>query len=128
MSVTTCEKPCRGAGRRAIYPLVLIVLAAFLPALSLPLAAAGDAGEGKRIAEKWCVGCHLVDGAPQAGVADVAPPLTAISADPAKTPAYLRTYLANPRHPMPDFSLSRHEIDDLAAYISGLAHSSRGRR
>jgi mono/diheme cytochrome c family protein len=126
MFVAACRKLHRSAGRQAACRL--IVLAAFLLGLPATGSAAGDAGEGKRIAEKWCAGCHLVDGASRAGVADAAPPFSAISGDPAKTPAYIRTFLADPRHTMPDLYLSRHEIEDLAAYISGLAHSPQGRR
>lgn len=119
MSVAAYARPYRSAGRRAVYPHV--ALAVFLLGLPAPLAPAGDAGEGRRIAETWCVGCHLIDDASRAGVADVTTSFAVISADPAKTPAYLRTFLANPRHPMPDFSLTRQEIENIVAYITGLA-------
>ena len=45
---------------------------------------------------------------------------TGSAADPGLTPDLLRTYLGNPRHPMPNPQLSTAQIDDLVAYILGL--------
>ena len=89
----------------------LLVLSTAVPA------GAFDVEAGRRMAEVWCSGCHIVDGD---GTSDVAPGFRQIANDPSKTPDRLRTWLANPHPPMPNFNLSRPEIDDIIAYLESL--------
>ena len=81
-------------------------------------AEAGDAQAGKALAQTWCKSCHVVDRT--SGGTDVVPPFAAMAADPTLTPDRLRTFLANPRHPMPNPQLANPEIEDLVAYIQSL--------
>ncbi len=100
--------------RRAIsvcLPAGLYLLASALPA------GAFDVEAGRRMAEVWCSGCHIIDGD---GTSDVAPGFKQVANDPTKTPGRLRAWLANPHPPMPNFNLSRTEIDDIIAYLESL--------
>jgi len=82
-------------------------------------AAAGDAQAGRRIALRWCDGCH---GSAEANRAsDGAPSLLAIAQDKSKTPEHLRAWLTAPHPPMPNLNLSRSEIDDIMAYLESLS-------
>ncbi len=98
---------------------LFLVLAATLALPPVAARAAGDAAEGRRIAERWCVSCHAV--APKGTGPDAAPPFAALAADPAKTEGYLRAWLQAPHPPMPDLQLTRNEIENLVAYIRALA-------
>ena len=66
----------------------------------------------------WCANCHVV--AAGGSGSDAVPSFLSIAADPKKTDEYLRGFLADPRHPMPNLQLSRQEIDNLVAYIASL--------
>ncbi len=97
-------------------------LVAFCVAAAVPWttqAAAGDAGNGRQLAEQWCTNCHLI-GASGPG-SDTAPPFTAIAADPSKGPEHLRVWLATPHTTMPQMPLDRRNIEDVVAYITSLA-------
>jgi mono/diheme cytochrome c family protein len=97
-------------------------------AIALPAAsvlAAGDAAEGARIAQQWCASCHVIGKGTRGG--DAAPPFVALANDPAKTESYLKTWISNPHPPMPNFNLSRRDIDDLTAYIGTLSAKKGGR-
>lgn len=88
----------------------------YLLATAVP-AGAFDVEAGRRMAEVWCSGCHIIDGD---GTSDVAPGFKQVANDPSKTPGRLRAWLANPHPPMPNFNLSRPEIDDIVAYLESL--------
>lgn len=96
----------------------LAVAAALLCLVALPALAEGDAREGRRLAQQWCTSCHVV-GINTRGP-DTAPPFAALASDPLRTETYLKTWIANPHPPMPNFNLGRGEIDDLVAYIRSL--------
>lgn len=81
----------------------------------------GDAQRGRALAQTWCASCHIVVGGAARAGDDVAPPFAAIARDPAKGPDYLRPWLSQAHVGMPDFNLSRREMDDLIAYIGSLA-------
>ncbi len=81
-------------------------------------AAAGDAAVGRQLAEQWCTGCHII--APGRSGSDSAPPFEAIAADPQKSAEHLRTWLSTPHTEMPAMPLSRRDIDNIVAYITGL--------
>jgi cytochrome c len=77
-----------------------------------------DAKTGKKIAEKLCVGCHIV-GAQAAGAtvpADV-PSFARIANKPGQTAASIAGAIVVPHPPMPQTNLTREEIGDVAAYI-----------
>jgi mono/diheme cytochrome c family protein len=95
---------------------IVLSAAMVLCAASLALAA-GDAAAGRRTADVWCVGCHLVGDEKKAGMADV-PPFPSIARE--KTPGAIRAFLFNPHPPMPQFRLTNRDIDDLVAFIESL--------
>lgn len=73
---------------------------------------------GKQIAEKLCVGCHIV-GAEAAGSsvpADV-PSFVSIASKPGQTAQSIAGAIVVPHPPMPQIQLTREEIGDVAAYI-----------
>lgn len=95
-----------------------VTIALTLSFTAAPAFAQGDAEEGHRIARQWCASCHVVGTDSRGG--DGAPPFIALANDPRKTETYLRNWISNPHPPMPNFNLSRRDIDDLVAYIGGL--------
>lgn len=96
------------------FGLWAAALVCFLP--SGP-AAAFQAEDGHRLARTWCSSCHEVEGADGS---DVAPSFRQIATDPATTPKRLRAWLSTPHPAMPDFNLSRPEIDSIIAYLETL--------
>jgi mono/diheme cytochrome c family protein len=97
-----------------------IALCAIGAAFSLgsPLFAA-DASNGKRLAERWCTGCHLVSSS-QSTATDQVPPFAAIAKMPNFSAAKIALFLLDPHPKMPNMGLSRTEAADLAAYIATL--------
>ncbi|MGQ7793255.1 c-type cytochrome [Faunimonas sp. B44] len=81
--------------------------------------AAGDAASGKAIAERWCASCHVVGPEQATAMADV-PSFGAIVERSKGELGWLEGFLADPHPMMPDMSLTRQEIRDLAAYIGSL--------
>lgn len=81
--------------------------------------APGDPAAGQRVAERWCAGCHAVEADATVGN-DVVRPFVAIADDATTTARALAGFLAKPHGGMPDFALSRRDIDDLVAYILSL--------
>lgn len=85
----------------------------------MPLAAHADAAAGERLAQQWCVNCHVVPGATARATVQQGPPgFPAIAQH--LDPGALRAFLSHPHKPMPDLALTRAEIDDLVAYIETL--------
>ncbi|MDJ0942373.1 MAG: cytochrome c [Kiloniellales bacterium] len=83
-------------------------------------AAASDLEEGRALAKEWCSSCHMVAPGVAATTTDAAPPFPKMAEDPAYTEDRLRSWLWAPHPPMPDFDLSRFEIESLVAYIKSL--------
>ena len=81
-------------------------------------AAEGDAEQGRVLAEAWCASCHQV--APGGTASDAAPPFPMVANYPAMTRERLRGWLVAPHPPMPDFNLTRAEIDAIIAYLETL--------
>ena len=79
---------------------------------------AGDAIAGRAIAERWCVGCHLIDGAVE--TSDAAVPLAALARRPRYESNALAAFLTVPHGGMPDLSLTQREIADLIAFVETL--------
>lgn len=96
----------------------LLAASALLAALT-PLNAQADAAAGHRLAQQWCANCHVVDSAtPKAAIPQGPPSFATIAGHLEAGP--LRAFLAHPHQPMPDLTLSRSEIEDLASYIESL--------
>lgn len=95
--------------RIAVFALALL--------LSLPAHAAGDPAAGRRAADTWCVGCHLVGDEKKAGMIDV-PPFPDVAK--ARTADQIRAFLLKPHPAQPLFRLSPKDVDDLTAFIAGL--------
>ena len=99
--------------KQLIWALALIV--PFAPAV------AADSARGASLATRWCVSCHIPGPGMKSGSGtDAGPPFAQIAADPAYTDERLRGWLVDPHPPMPNFNLSRAEIEDLIAHIRGL--------
>jgi mono/diheme cytochrome c family protein len=84
-----------------------------------PAAFAADASNGKRLAERWCAGCHLVSPS-QSAATDQVPPFASIAKMPDFSAAKIALFLLDPHPKMPNMNLSRTEAGDLAAYIASL--------
>jgi len=79
----------------------------------------GTPAEGKRVADKWCINCHLTSSERVDG-SDAAPTWVSIASDPNKTDTYIRSFLTNTHGEMQGISLSRQQISDVIAYIRTL--------
>ena len=97
-----------------VVSLAVIALAAAAPAR-----AQGDPEVGRELALRWCTSCHVVD--LEGHGADAGPALPALLGAGQRTPDELRGWLAAPHPPMPDFDMTRQEIEDIVAYLESLA-------
>lgn len=105
---------------------VVAVALTGLATLTLALSAGGlhaqqvhpDAKIGKQIADKLCVGCHIVDAEASGRTvpADV-PSFARIANVPGQTATSIAGAIVVPHPPMPQIQLTREEIGDVAAYI-----------
>ncbi len=96
------------------------VLTALIAAL-LPVAAAAQGpADGRPLAERWCMACHVIERESPTLAPDRGPSFPVIAARPSTTPESLRRYLSTGHTHMPDFALSRYESDALIAYILSL--------
>jgi mono/diheme cytochrome c family protein len=84
---------------------------------------AADADNGKRLAQRWCQACHVVTDGPRAST-DGAPPFATIAARPDFDTAKIAMFLLDPHPKMPNMSLTKPEVGDLAAYIGSLARAA----
>jgi len=92
----------------------------FVTILAVPAGAwAADAANGKKLAERWCVTCHIVSQQQKSGTTQ-APPFSEIAKRPHVDAPMVAFFLMNPHPKMPDMNLSRTEAADLAAYIVSL--------
>lgn len=87
-------------------------------AITTPLFAA-DPDHGATIAKRWCASCHLVEWG-QTTATDQAPPFTYLSRTPEFNENKLAFLLLKPHPNMPELSLNRAEVADLADYIKTL--------
>jgi mono/diheme cytochrome c family protein len=94
----------------------LIILATLL---SVSAASAADAVHGLDLAKRWCAPCHLVESSQKQANSDV-PTFAAIARKPDFTPEKIAFFLLDPHPKMPNFSLTRSEAADLAAYVGSL--------
>lgn len=97
----------------------LLVLAGFVLASATAALSLDDPANGKQLAEQWCANCHAVAPNQASASADV-PPFIEIAHRRSAEIQRLRYFLLDPHPVMPNFNLTRQEIDDLIAYISSL--------
>ena len=91
-----------------------------LVSLLLPLpAAAQDSSAGGKLAERWCMACHIV-GPNQSTATDNAPSFRGIAVRPGTTAGSLDRYLSVGHTLMPDFLLNSQERNALVDYILSL--------
>jgi len=93
----------------------LLVAGCFL--LAQAPAFAADAKQGKAIAERWCSGCHVVGHEQKSASNDQAPTFASLAARADFNTDRLAFLLLKPHPNMPQLSLGRSEIVDLAEYI-----------
>lgn len=99
-----------------IQRLGFVALLVIVPAP--PALAQGDPATGRQLALSWCTACHVVD--LEGHGADAGPALPVLLGDGKRTPDEIRGWLADPHPPMPNFDLSRQEIEDIVAYLQSL--------
>jgi mono/diheme cytochrome c family protein len=97
---------------------------AALVAAMLPAGAAGAAelspADGRRLADEQCAECHQVEGRAATRLDQLAPAFAEIANQISTTELSLRAFLRTPHPNMPDFRLTREQIDDVVAYILSL--------
>lgn len=111
--------------RHPRYRRRVIAAALGLPLLILPVltprpAQAGSAEEGHNIASRWCVSCHNIGKSEKPSVSDTAPTFDSVARRKDFNRVHLEAWLGNPHPPMPNFNLTRNEIDSLVNYIESL--------
>jgi mono/diheme cytochrome c family protein len=95
------------------------VLLAAAVSLGASSAIAADAGHGGDLAKRWCASCHVVANGQAQASTDVAS-FASVARKPGFSPELLAFFLLDPHPKMPDYSLSRAEATDIAAYIASL--------
>ena len=75
---------------------------------------------GAAMAERWCMGCHVVEAGAFSDPNSRVPTFSAIASRPGTTAASLNRYLSVGHTRMPDFALTRTERDALVGYILSL--------
>ncbi|MBW6401877.1 cytochrome c [Roseomonas sp. HJA6] len=103
--------------RRLAATLILLAGTA-LPALAQT--EPGDPAAGRRLAETWCANCHRIAPQGPGPVSDAAPAFAAVAAMPSTTRMALAAFLQTPHPRMPNYQLSREEMDDVIAYLLSL--------
>ena len=99
---------------RAILGLILL-----LPAWAAQ--AAGDAQEGRRVAETWCARCHVVGTAKPYGGIDTTSTLFLMSEQLDDYRQRVQTFKDRRPHKALDFDeVSRDDLENLLAYIGTL--------
>ncbi len=81
---------------------------------------AGNSKAGHALARTWCVSCHVVDSAQKSASTSGPPTFMEVAMMPSTTTLSLHAFLTAPHAPMPDFQLSRQQIDDVTAYVLSL--------
>lgn len=92
----------------------VLMAMAFGAALAATQALAADPDAGAALTQRWCSGCHVIGNSSHGQ--DAAPTLPPHGRDQ----TWLRAWLTDPHPPMPNFNLSRQEIDDIIAYLQSL--------
>jgi mono/diheme cytochrome c family protein len=87
------------------------------PDLNLPESTEPVPEDGAAVAQKLCVGCHIIERGESAAVQADVPSFASIADRPNQSFEALSAWLLQPHAPMPDPHLSRKEVRDLAGYI-----------
>ena len=120
--IADCDEERPAMARKLLcnsaLPLVLVCVLVFAGAFAGKAQATGSPEQGHTLAKTWCSSCHAVesDGVQRDAPA---PPFPTI-AERARL-EQLRAFLNAPHPPMPNFNLSRTQIDDIVAYLQSLA-------
>jgi mono/diheme cytochrome c family protein len=107
-------------GKSRMRPIMAVALAVVVGGFHATAARAADARHGADLAQRWCSSCHLVDSEHQKQADADVPSFAAIAKKPDFTPEKVAFFLLDPHPKMPNFSLSRNETADIAAYIGSL--------
>lgn len=91
-----------------------------ISSVTLGTARAQDVSNGKRIAQSICGDCHLVDPAAQKADSGAVPTFLSIAQMPSTTERSLAAFLSTSHRGMPNFILTRPDIQDISAYILSL--------
>jgi mono/diheme cytochrome c family protein len=97
----------------------ICLLLAVTSGVGMSPASAADANHGADLANRWCASCHVVASGQTQASADV-PSFVSVAQRPDFSPERLAFFLLDPHPKMPNFSLSRSEAGDIAAYIASL--------
>lgn len=81
---------------------------------------AQDISAGMRIAKTWCGGCHQIDRQERKAGNDAVPSFPSVAQMNSTTAMSLSAFLSTPHGRMPDYALSRIEIQNVSAYILSL--------
>ena len=114
----TMESRQTGDARRFLPAFLLAMLLA--TGIQPQKAHAGDAEEGREIATRWCSSCHNVGTGDRPAASDAVPTFDSIAQRDNFNRVQLEAWIGNPHPPMPNFNLSRDEIDSLVSYIESL--------
>lgn len=83
-----------------------------------PMADEADPDRGLDLAQRWCASCHVIG--PSFDGGDAGPSFASVANRAGLTANDLRTWLAEPHDPMPDFQLTADQYEDLVAHIMSL--------
>ena len=100
--------------------LAVLMALAVAPMPVLVQTEPGDPAAGLRLAATWCANCHRVAPDGPGPSTDAAPTFRAIAQMPSATAMSLRVFLQTPHPNMPDYRLTREELDDVVAYLLSL--------
>jgi mono/diheme cytochrome c family protein len=101
---------------RTLLPMALVSLGVVFA--TAPAQAVGNAAQGHKLAQQWCASCHMVDaGQP---TTDTTPSFLTLAKKNKPNSNWARLWLMDPHPPMKGIDLSRHQIDDVVAYLQSL--------
>ena len=80
----------------------------------------GDVAAGAALARTWCSNCHVIGKDAVGSPSDAAPSFASVAGQPQTTQFSLRVFLQTHHRNMPNYQLSRTEMDDVVAYILSL--------
>lgn len=107
---------------RIVLILAIPVLLATEFALAGPVTSAPDPFRGKKLAQRLCSNCHLVDSQQQQINADV-PSFNEVANKAGQTTGSIMAHIVLPKHPMPTIPLTQSELADIAVYIVSMRKS-----
>lgn len=86
------------------------------------LADPGNAASGQVIAQTWCSNCHMVGLQSLVLSRDAIPSFVDVARMPSTTSLSIHAFRQTWHRQMPDFALSRLQVDDIAAYVLSLTN------